>query len=78
MNSAPAILWFREDLRITDNPALAFAASKGQPVIPIYVWPSKRSRLALGPEQQVVVVSLPAESCDPIAFNWLSIDYPPW
>jgi len=32
----PAILWFRQDLRLADNPALAAAASGG-PVLPIYV-----------------------------------------
>ncbi len=48
MDSAPSIVWFRENLRIADNPALASAASTGRPVIPIYVWPSKRSKWALG------------------------------
>lgn len=48
MDSAPSIVWFREDLRLADNPALASAASRGQPVIPIYVWPSQRSKSALG------------------------------
>ncbi len=48
MDSAPAIFWFREDLRITDNPALASAASGGHPVIPLYIWPNGRSRWTLG------------------------------
>ena len=30
------IHWFRQDLRLTDNPAL-FAATKGQKVLPIYI-----------------------------------------
>ena len=34
---APAIVWFRQDLRLTDNPALAEAAASGRPVIPLYV-----------------------------------------
>lgn len=33
----PLILWFRQDLRLTDNPALAAALAKGQPVIPLYI-----------------------------------------
>jgi deoxyribodipyrimidine photo-lyase len=33
--SAPAILWFRQDLRLTDNPALA--ALDGRPLLPVYV-----------------------------------------
>ena len=33
---APTIVWFRQDLRVADNPALAAAAALG-PVLPIYV-----------------------------------------
>jgi deoxyribodipyrimidine photo-lyase len=36
MNVAPIIVWFRQDLRLADNPALA-AAAKTAPVIPLYV-----------------------------------------
>ncbi len=35
--ASPAIVWFRQDLRLTDNPALAEAAAGGRPVIPLYV-----------------------------------------
>src|SRR5947209_19120190 len=31
------IVWFRNDLRLADNPALAEARARG-PVIPVYVW----------------------------------------
>ena len=31
------IVWFRNDLRLADNPALAEAAARG-PVVPVYVW----------------------------------------
>jgi deoxyribodipyrimidine photo-lyase len=34
---APVLLWFRQDLRLTDNPALAAALASGRPVIPVYV-----------------------------------------
>jgi deoxyribodipyrimidine photo-lyase len=34
---APAIVWFRDDLRLTDNPALAAAAASGRPVLPVYL-----------------------------------------
>lgn len=37
MSSSPIIVWFRQDLRVADNPALARAAATGQPVIPVYV-----------------------------------------
>lgn len=32
-----AIVWFRHDLRLTDNAALAAAAAGGRPVVPVYV-----------------------------------------
>src|SRR5687768_17082314 len=34
---APAIVWFRNDLRLDDNPALS-AAMKAGPVVPVFVW----------------------------------------
>lgn len=33
----PIIVWFRNDLRLTDNPALRHAADSGRPVIPLYI-----------------------------------------
>jgi deoxyribodipyrimidine photo-lyase len=33
----PAILWLRQDLRLTDNPALMAALNTGRPVIPLYI-----------------------------------------
>lgn len=37
MPTSPSILWFREDLRLADNPALAAAVSAGGPVICVYI-----------------------------------------
>lgn len=34
----PAIVWLRDDLRVSDNPALKFAADSGKPVIVLYVY----------------------------------------
>ena len=34
---APAVVWFRNDLRIADNPALLAAAATGRPVVPLYI-----------------------------------------
>ncbi|MEI2301097.1 cryptochrome/photolyase family protein [Ensifer sp. MJa1] len=34
---APVIVWFRKDLRLSDNRALAAAAETGAPVIPLYI-----------------------------------------
>ncbi len=33
----PAIVWFRQDLRVADNPALDAAVRSGAPILPIYV-----------------------------------------
>jgi deoxyribodipyrimidine photo-lyase len=35
--TAPALLWFRRDLRLDDNPALTAAVRLGGPVIPIFI-----------------------------------------
>ncbi len=35
--SAPAIVWFRNDLRLADNPALSAASRSGRPVLCVYV-----------------------------------------
>ena len=37
MPEAPVIVWFRQDLRLSDNPALAAAAKSGRPVLPLYI-----------------------------------------
>lgn len=34
----PAIVWFRQDLRLADNPALLAAVERGGPVVPVYIW----------------------------------------
>ena len=33
----PTIVWFRQDLRLEDNPALHAAVERG-PIIPVYIW----------------------------------------
>lgn len=35
--SGPAIVWFRQDLRLADNPALDVAAALEVPILPVYV-----------------------------------------
>ena len=32
------IVWFRNDLRLEDNPALAAAVARGGAVVPVYIW----------------------------------------
>ena len=34
---SPVIVWFRQDLRLTDNPALRAAAAAGAPILPLFV-----------------------------------------
>ncbi|MGC1303053.1 MAG: deoxyribodipyrimidine photo-lyase, partial [Caulobacteraceae bacterium] len=36
-DARPAIVWFRRDLRLTDNPALHMAVQSRRPVIPVFV-----------------------------------------
>jgi hypothetical protein len=38
VSAAPALLWFRQDLRLSDNPALAAALERRSPVIPVFIW----------------------------------------
>jgi deoxyribodipyrimidine photo-lyase len=46
---APLILWFRNDLRLSDNPALVSAAQSGRKIIPIYILdPSSHGPRPLG------------------------------
>ncbi len=36
-DTGPAIAWFRQDLRLADNPAFAAAAATGAPILPVYI-----------------------------------------
>jgi deoxyribodipyrimidine photo-lyase len=40
---APALVWFRDDLRLSDQPALHAAAASGRPLICLYVFDAGRS-----------------------------------
>ena len=48
MTTGPVIVWFRQDLRLADNPALAAAARSGRPVIPLYVLEANPASRPLG------------------------------
>lgn len=37
MTNSPIILWFRQDLRLRDNPVLIAAHETGRPIIPLYI-----------------------------------------
>jgi len=36
-SDSPILLWFRQDLRLADNPALAAAIATGRPIIPLFI-----------------------------------------
>jgi deoxyribodipyrimidine photo-lyase len=38
VTGAPVLVWFRQDLRLSDNPALAAALERRAPVIPVFIW----------------------------------------
>jgi deoxyribodipyrimidine photo-lyase len=42
--SRPSIVWFREDLRLADNPALHAGVARGEPVVCVYVLETDRIR----------------------------------
>lgn len=35
--ASPSIVWFRDDLRLADNPALRAAIDRGEPIVPLFV-----------------------------------------
>ncbi len=37
MTTSPIIVWFRYDLRLSDNPALVAAIKTGAPILPVYI-----------------------------------------
>ena len=37
MRNSPTIVWFRQDLRLQDNPALSAGVARGGPVVPVYI-----------------------------------------
>ena len=57
---APVIVWFRRDLRLSDNPALTAAAMSGQPIIPLYIHDETGARPMGGAAQWWLAGSLRA------------------
>ncbi len=37
MSAAPSLVWFRQDLRLADNPALTAAVARGRPLLLLYI-----------------------------------------
>jgi deoxyribodipyrimidine photo-lyase len=40
----PTLLWFRQDLRLQDNPALHAAIARGGPIVPLFIWDPEGER----------------------------------
>ena len=38
MSLSPTLVWFRQDLRLADQPALAAALRRGGPIVPVFIW----------------------------------------
>lgn len=36
--TGPSLVWFRNDLRVEDNPALTAAVNRGNPIVPVFIW----------------------------------------
>ena len=45
MSPHPTIVWFRQDLRVADHPALTAAQAKGGAIIPVYIWEPEEEEL---------------------------------
>ena len=41
---ARALVWFRKDLRLRDNPALESALANGKEIIPVFIWNEEEGR----------------------------------
>lgn len=41
MTERPLLVWFRQDLRLADNPALSAATERGAPIIPVFILADK-------------------------------------
>ena len=52
MSDQPIVVWFRNDLRLADNPALADAAATGRPVIPLFILDESAATRSLGGAQR--------------------------
>ncbi len=54
MKDNVVIVWFRNDLRLSDHPALSQACQQANAVIPLYIWaPEDEGRWPMGSAQKV-------------------------
>ncbi len=50
MTDGPLILWFRRDLRLSDQPLLAAAAASGRPVLPVFILDPQAEAIGAAPK----------------------------
>ncbi|WP_431300292.1 cryptochrome/photolyase family protein [Tabrizicola sp. BL-A-41-H6] len=50
MTDTPLILWFRRDLRVSDQPMLAAAVSTGRPLVPLFILDPETEALGAAPK----------------------------
>ena len=73
-----SLLWFRQDLRLADNPALLAAVRHGGPVIPVFIWsPEEEGRWPAGGGIAVVAAPVPGSAGRLAAPARLPPDHPP-
>ena len=63
-DASPTIVWFRQDLRLADNPALTAAVERGAPVLPLFVLEESGDRAPGGASRWWLHHSLAALSAD--------------
>jgi len=70
----PTIIWFRQDLRLSDNPALRAAADRGGPVLPVFIWaPDEQGDWPPGAASQVYLHHALASLRDDLADKGLPL-----
>jgi deoxyribodipyrimidine photo-lyase len=68
-----AIHWFRRDLRVSDNTALAEAARQAETIIPVFVW---EDAFATGPDVGAARTAFLAQSLESLRKNLAALGYP--
>lgn len=59
MPDGPILVWFRNDLRLADHPALSWAAAQRRPLIPVFLWsPEEEGAWAPGAASRVALAEI--------------------
>jgi deoxyribodipyrimidine photo-lyase len=68
-----AIHWFRRDLRVSDNTALAEAARQAEMVVPVFIW---EDAFATGPDVGAARTAFLAKALESLRQNLAALGYP--